>query len=167
MIRKFFPLDKNYLLEDAQLHQQQPLLTALIKNVKSEYSRRNNPLGLEDAFSKKIHNYVPDQLDELSRFYLALAGVYRYKYGHNQLEMLWDGESHYEKYRREWATMFQQWTNQFCAREQFVQAVLDLTVFRPRDGNVAFAENRMNFVMQDFFELKIHKIRGIVVMKIA
>ena len=167
MIRKFFPLDKNYLLEEAQLAQQHPLLLSLIGKVKTEYNRRNNPLGIEDAFTRKINSYVPDAMEELSRFYLTLAGVYRFRFGDNQLEMLWDGESHLEKYTREWAATFDRWTTQLCAREQFAQAVLDLTVFRPKFGDVVFAENRMNFVMRDFFELKIHKSKGILAMKTA
>jgi hypothetical protein len=167
VIRKFFPLDKNYLLEEAQLSLREYLLFTLIEKAKLHYERHHNPLQLRDAFSLKIRNYRPKNSKPLWGFYQSLAGIYRFKFGHNQLELLWDGRSHYEKYQLEWAEIFKQWTDQFCGREQFVQAVLDLTVFLPENRQAQLAENRMNFVMLHFFDLKIHKSRGIVEMKVA
>ena len=49
----------------------------------------------------------------------------------------------------------------------FAQAVLDLTVFLPEGNPVPLAENRMNAVMLNLFEVRIHKQKGIVKMKVA
>jgi hypothetical protein len=174
VIRKFFPLDKNYLLEEAQLSLQETLLLALVEKAKSQYELRNNPLQIDDAFSLKIKNYRLKNFKPLLGFYQTLAGIYRYKFGNNQLELIWDGQSHFEKYQTEWAETFEQWSCLFCLREQFVQAVLDLSVFLPENRQAQLAENRMNFVMLTFFseldgfpELTLRKSRGVLEMKVA
>ncbi len=167
MVRKFFPLDKNYLLEKSQLELQAGLLLKMIETVKDQYQQQNNPLGIADAFSLKISSYKPNNLSELNSFYQLLAGVYRFKYGDSQLEFLWDGTDHFEKYKNDWSNVFDQWIIELCQREQFVQAVLDLTVFRSQTDQPQMAENRMSFVMLNFFELKVHKSKGLVRMKVA
>jgi len=139
----------------------------MIETVKAEYEIQHNPLGLVDDFSLKITSYKPTELNELNSFYQLLAGVYRFKYGDSQLEFLWDGTDHFEKYKNDWANVFKKWIIELCTREQFVQAVLDLTVFRSETEQPQLAENRMNFVMLNFFELKVHKSKGLVRMKVA
>jgi hypothetical protein len=160
VIRKFFPLDKNYLLEEAQLSLQETLLLALVEKAKSQYELRNNPLQIDDAFSLKIKNYRLKNFKPLLGFYQTLAGIYRYKFGNNQLELIWDGQSHFEKYQTEWAETFEQWS---C-----------LSVFLPENRQAQLAENRMNFVMLTFFseldgfpELTLRKSRGVLEMKVA
>jgi hypothetical protein len=162
VIRKFFPLDKNYLLEEAQLLVQDTLLSTLIEIVKEEYELRYNPLGLCDQWILKVRNYKPANLKLLNGFYQNLAGVYRYKFGDNQLEFNWDGIDHSERYKAEWSAFFQKQVRSFCRHELFIQAVLDLTVFLPENRNAQLAENRMNHFMLQTFEVKIHKQRGIV-----
>jgi hypothetical protein len=171
VVRKFFALDKNYLLEEAQLSLQDSLLFSLVEKSKEEYEQWHNPLHLTDSFSLKIKNYQAKNLKPLGSFYQSLAGIYRYKFGDNQLEFLWDGKSHFEKYQRDWTDTFKWWTGGFMDREQFIQAILDLTVFLPENRHAQLAENRMNFVMLQFFsqqdgfpELKIHRKRGIIEM---
>ena len=167
MVRKFFPLDKNYLLEEAQLQQQDHLLEELTDLAKATYLTLHNPLGLNDTFSEKIKNYHTRNLKPLYSFYHNMAGIYRYKYGENQLGFLWDGRDHTDKYREDWSQTFREWTRQLCLQAQFVQAVLDVTVFLPDNRQAHLAENRMNAVMLGQFEVKIHKSRGIMVMKVA
>ncbi|HCM77057.1 MAG TPA: hypothetical protein DIS90_11785 [Cytophagales bacterium] len=167
MIRKFFPLDKNYLLEEAQLSLQDPLLLTLIEKVKTEYMQRHNPLGVMDEHTKKIIRYRPKNLKLLHPFYQNMAGVYRYKFGDSQLEILWDGTDHVQNYKDEWSSVFDQWTSSFCEHHQFLMAVMDLTVFLPANRKAHLAENRMNSFITQFFDLKIHKNRGIVEMKVA
>ena len=168
MVRKFFALDKNYLLEEAQLSLQDPLLFSLVKKAKEQYEFQHNPLRLMDSFSLKIKNHEVKNLKPLVAFYQSLAAIYRYKFGDNQLEFLWDGKSHFEKYQSDWTATFEQWTDEFLHREQFIQAVLDLTVFLPENRQAQMSGNRMNFVMMQFFsqkdgfpELKINKKKGI------
>ena len=167
MIRKFFPLDKNYLLEEAQLSLQDDLLSQLIDLVKTEFEHRSNPLGLLDDFSLKIKDFQCQNLKPLYNFYQNLAGVYRFKFSDNQLEFVWDGRDHQEKYKAEWSSTFRRWVNEFCKQELFVQAVLDLTVFLPENRHAHLAENRMNNFMLGQFGVRIHKTKGLVAMKVA
>ncbi|MBK5278659.1 MAG: hypothetical protein JJE09_07330 [Bacteroidia bacterium] len=167
MIRKFFPLDKNYLLEEAQFALQAELLTQLINTVKTQYELRHNPLGIIDSFSERIQKFTPNEVTSLNHFYQILAGVYRYKFGNSQLEFVWDGREHFEKYKIDWTQTFITWTNEFCKQELFINAVLDLTVFLPGNEQAHLAENRMNHFILRQFELKIHKSKGIVAMRVA
>ncbi len=174
MLRKFFPLDKNYLLEEVQLQLQEELLSQLFEKVKSAYGHLHNPLGLKDAFSLKIQSYEPSNLQSLQTFYQNLAGVYRYKWGDSQLEFVWDGRDNAEKYKEDWNRFFNDCINRFCQQELFVQAVLDVTVFLPKENpdekierHLTMAENRMNHFMLQHFEVKLHKSKGIVNMKVA
>ncbi|NOT74773.1 MAG: hypothetical protein HOP08_07575 [Cyclobacteriaceae bacterium] len=167
MVRKFFPLDKNYLLEEVQLRLYDRLLSQLTDRARIAYEHIHNPLGLNDVFSERITGFQTENFTPLNSFYQTLAGIYRYKFGETQLGFLWDGKDHEEKYEEDWSSVFQQWTEQLCLRPQFVQAVLDLTVFLPNNPQAHLAENRMNAVMLDLFELKIHKQKGIVEMKVA
>lgn len=167
VIRKFFPLDKNYLLEQAQLSLQDELLTALVEQVKYEYQIRQNPLGLEDSFWLKVKNFKPSNLKPLEAIYLNLAGIYRYKFGQNQLEFSWDGRDHTDKYREEWTETFLRWTKEYCRQELFLNAVLDLTVFLPENRKAQLAENRMNHFVLQQFGVRLHKSKGIVDMKVA
>jgi hypothetical protein len=167
VIRKFFPLDKNYLLEEAQLALQDTLLTQLIEKIKLHYQLIHNPLGLDDSFSRRIRDFETRNFKPLYIFYQNLAAVYRYKSGDNQLEFVWDGRDHQEKYQLEWTAAFEQWTNDFCRHELFLQAVLDLTVFLPDNRHAHLAESRMNHFIIKHFEVKFHKSRGLVQMKVA
>ena len=167
MIRKFFPLDKNYLLEEAQLSLQDTLLTQLIDQVKLEFEQRTNPLGLVDGFSSKIKNYQCHNLKPLYNFYQNMAAVYRFKYSDNQLEFVWDGRDNQEKYKADWTSTFAEWINEFSKQELFIQAVLDLTVFLPDNRHADLVENRMNNFMLRQFGVRLHKTKGLAAMKVA
>ena len=167
VIRKFFPLDKNYLLEEVQLALQDALLDQLVERVKIHHQVLHNPLGLDDSFTQRLKAYKSKNRKPLHNFYQNLAGVYRYKFGENQLGFVWDGRDHSQLYKEEWIQAFTTWTEQFCAHELFLQAVLDLTVFLPDNRHAHLAENRMNHFILNHFEVKIHKNRGIVEMKVA
>ncbi len=173
MQRKFFPLDKNYLLEKAQLLFQDKLLYHLFDEVKKAYELQRNPLGLRDSFSLQIHNYRLLNLQPLEIFYQNLAGVYRFKWGDSQLEFVWDGRDHSEKYIEDWTLFFNDSITRFCQQELFVQAVLDVTVFLPskcenqNDKQFSLAENRMNTFMLQHFEVKMSKNKGLVGSRVA
>lgn len=152
MVKKFFKLDKNYLLEEAQLSLRTELLRCLLDFVRQEYERKYNPLGLADEFIEKIRKYKPTDLQSLNTFYETLAGVYRFKFGDNQLEFSWDGIDHSDIYKKEWSAFFADQTKMFCQNELFVKAVLDLTVF---NNYSSLAENRMNNFMLQTFEVKL------------
>ena len=161
LVKKFFPLDKNYLLEQAQFHCRAALLHALLQRTKSHYEFNNNPLGLEDSFTAKIRTYTLDFANHseaairVSAFYEKLAAIYRFKHGDNQLEFLWDGNDHFQYYVNAWRATFLEWTENFCAHDLFIQAILDLTVFLPAKGNAQMIETRMNHFIEKHLEVKI------------
>jgi hypothetical protein len=163
LIKKFFPLDKNYLLEDAQHRKENDLLFTLVEQVITAYETKVNPLGLVDSFSRKIRNYKPQKLNSLHHFYERLSAIYRFKFGENQLEFLWDGSDHVEHYQKLWSSAFNEWVEKFCREDLFIQAVLDLTVFLPDEDEIQMIENRMNHFVLKYFGAKIHKSRGLMV----
>ena len=167
MRRKFFPFDKNYLLEQAQLEIKEELLISLIENVKNTYLSRYNPLGLMDRSIKKIVDTKDYNLDDVSDLYDEMAGIYRYKYSSNQLELLFDGKNHLEKYKEDWAIAFHDWIKNFSVSKPFLKAVLETTIFFPQEKQSVLAFNRLRGFISEQFGLKIYKYKGIVPMKIA
>lgn len=163
MLRKFFSLDKNYVLEEAQLSLEGPLLQYLVDFVKIEYLLRSNPLGMMDAMALKIQEHQGNDFRHLHEFYVNLMGVFRYKfYGDNQLEFIFEGKDAFRLYQDEWTRQFKAWTKQFCKHHNFLRSVLDLTVFYPADSPVLMVDNRMNAFITQYFEVKIHPMKGIV-----
>lgn len=163
MLRKFFPLDKNYVLEEAQLSLETHLLQYLVDFVKVEYLLRANPLGMLDAMAVRIQEHNSTDFRHLHEFYVNLMGVFRYKYySDNQLEFIFDGREAFHQYQDEWTRAFKEWTKGFCKHHNFLRAVLDLTVFYPVDSAVLMVDNRMNAFISQFFEVKIHPQKGIV-----
>ncbi|MEQ9657913.1 hypothetical protein, partial [Fulvivirga sp.] len=116
MIQKYFPLDKNYILEKAQLDLEEQLILHLIDFSKNFYLDIYNPLGIEDATVKAIKSHKTVYTWRLEEFYRNLAAVYRFKYGQNQLEFLFDGTDHSTKYRQDWEDTFKSWLIDFCLK---------------------------------------------------
>ena len=162
MQRKLFPFDKNHILREAQLVRKEALLCALVENAKKGYLELCNPLGLEDDPIRKIKAANHFEMHLLEEFYEHLAGIYRYKYGSNQLEFIFDGKTHYEKYQEDWAATFQEWTVGFCQEVNFLKAILEVTVFYPKNRKALLAGNRLKAFIGQQFYLKIYKHKGIV-----
>lgn len=162
MVHKYFPLDKNYLLETAQLDLERDFIVYLIDYTKKYYLKSCNPLGLEDDTIKAIKKHQTTYTCRLEEFYRNLAGIYRFKYGQNQLEFLFDGVDHKTKYEQDWTATYKKWLSEFCLRPNFVRAVLELTVFYPEERQSLLAENRMKAFITNQFDLKIYKYKGIV-----
>lgn len=167
MIQKFFPLDKNYILETAQVIQKDVLLFKLSEMVKESYLLRHNPMGLIDDTVLEIQNHELTGLSNLEEFYNNLAGVYRYKFGQNQLDLLFDGRDHLEKYKDDWQQEFQNWMNKFCVNPYFLKTILELTVFHKEGDNIELPLKRLNGYIHKHLEVKIHKNKGIIEMKVA
>jgi len=168
MNQKYFSLDKNYILKQAQADYQLEFLTTMVETTKSAYYTYCNPLGLHDEFIEKLQSVQHYKLEHLEFFYLKLAGIYRYKYGHdNQLEFIFNGPSHYEKFKTNWEQCFFEWIEEFNKDTRFIKAVLEIAVFYPEDQRVDLAESKLNTFIQDHFEVKIRKKRGINAFRIA
>ena len=162
MLRKFFPLDKNYVLEEAQLSLEPSLLRYLVDFVKVEYLLRANPLGMMDAMAVRIQEHNSTDFPHPHEFYLNLMGVFRYKYySDNQLQFIFEGKDAFHLYQEEWSRQFKTWTKAFCKHHNFLRAVLDLTVFYPADSPVLMVDNRMNAFIHQYFEVRIDPRKGI------
>jgi hypothetical protein len=168
VLRKFFPRDKNYILEQAQLSLQQSLLHYLVDFVKVEYLLKHNPLGLLDETAEKIQNHHTSDFRHLEEFYINLMGVFRFTfYSDNQLEFIFEQKDDFEKYQEEWATNFKKWVKDFCKHPNFLRAVLDLTVFYPTDSPALLMDTRMHTFVTNYFEVKINPQKGIIKTKTA
>lgn len=168
MLRKFFPRDKNYILEEAQLSLETPLLQYLVDFVKVEYLLKCNPLGIADDTAKRVEAHNGSDYTHLHEFYVMLTGVYRYMYySDNQLTFIFDGRDDHEKYCEEWEAAFKTWVKDFCRHESFIRSVLELTVFYPEDYTPQMAGLRMSAFITKFFEVKLDPQKGLVKVKVA
>ncbi len=163
MQRKFFPLDKNYVLEQVQLSLQHELLSYLVDFVKVEYLLYHNSLGLVDETVQRIQQHRAGSLSPLHEFYVTLAGIFRYHYYRdNQLRFIFSGEEPDEVYKREWTLAFKAWVKEMCRHRQFIMGILELTVFYPPTDEARFIGNRLQAFLAEFFEIKIHPQKGIL-----
>ena len=168
MIRKFFPLDKNYVLEQAQLSLQHSLLEYLVDFVKVQYMLQYNPLGLVDETVQRIEAHHATEYSKLNDLYINLMGIFRFRnYHDNQLAFVFDGREPFERYSEEWETEFKKWARELCQHKNFIWGVLELTVFYPKEDEAQFIGNRLNAFVTQFFELKIHPQKGILKKNIA
>ena len=165
--RKFFVRDKNYVLEEVQLSLEKHLLQYLVDFVKLTYMLRHNPLGIEDRMVRMIRNYKTDDFRHLHEFYVSVMAVYRYKfYADNQLDLDFSGRDPAERYRHEWPEVFKHWVSTFCRHQNFLRAVLDLTVFYSGESRRPM-DTRMQTFITHFFDVRIHPQKGIVQKKAA
>lgn len=163
MVRKFFPLDKNYVLEQVQFSLEHSLLEYLVDYVKVQYMLQHNPLGLVDEIIERIQNHKSQDFSKLNDFYINLAGIFRYVYYHNnQLTFIFSGEEPYDQYCREWTLEFKKWVREFANHKNFIMGILELTVFYPKDAEAKFIGERLTAFVSQHFELKLHPQKGII-----
>ena len=167
MSQRLFLLDKNYILKQAQEDLKTVLELSFIEKLKEGYFRVFNPLRLLDATSEKIHEYQAAQPNLFDELYEVLCGIYRYQIGDNQLELLFDGSSHYDKYVSDWRLAFEEWVLALCQNPNFIIAGLELSVFYNPDKRIALPLNRMKLIVYEHFKLKLYKHRGIQIFKTA
>ncbi|WP_420388191.1 hypothetical protein [Roseivirga sp.] len=165
MDNRLFLLDKNYILKQAQSDLRLELQAQLVDLVKAAYFDCFNPLRLPDEVSEQVENFRPVHLSFFDDLYDILAGIYRYQIGDNQLELLFDGSSHYEKYLIDWKETFQGYVRALCQKKNFILAALELTVFHTMENRIELAQNRMKVAIFDHFELKVYKHKGIQTFK--
>ncbi len=168
MLRKFFPLDKNYVLEEAQLSLENSLLEYLVDYVKVQYMLQYNSLGLVDETVQRIEQHHSTDYSKLRELYITLMGIFRYQYYHdNQLEFSFDGREPIDRYREEWSLEYKKWVRHLCQHKNFIWGILELTVFYPKEAEAQFIGNRINVYLTQFFELKIHPQKGILKKHVA
>ncbi|GJM30082.1 MAG: hypothetical protein DHS20C17_27170 [Cyclobacteriaceae bacterium] len=165
--RLLFPQDKNYILKEVQADTRTQLLGHLVTTVRETYLNRFNPLGLEDDTILKIKACKTISIDNLENFYWELAGIFRYKVGSNQLEFIFSGKSHYQKYYDDWNEAFHIWLEDFTFSPYFIRAVLEMCILQPHGRPAELAKGRMKVYLSQYFNLKVYKYRGITPIKAA
>jgi hypothetical protein len=165
MIQKLFPLDKNYLLRQAQVGAQDEAVSLMMEELRSSYTRLYNPLQLRDDTYIRIISRRRFPMDYVKYIYEQLCGIYRYRYGSNQLEILFDGKSHLEKYKEDWLVQLRIWVNELGSHESYVKNLLKISLLYETQSRATFSENRCKGFINDYFEIKIIKRKGDLVLK--
>jgi hypothetical protein len=88
VLRKFFPLDKNYVLEEAQLSLENSLLEYLVDYVKIQYMLQYNSLGLVDETVQRIEQHESKDYSKLHDLYINLMGIFRFRHYHESLVLM-------------------------------------------------------------------------------
>ncbi|WP_143962856.1 hypothetical protein [Litoribacter populi] len=167
MIQKLFPLDKNYILRQAQTSLESKMLNVMMEELKASYTRLFNPLGLMDNTYRQILEASEFPQDRIQVIYNQLAGIYRYKFGDNQLELLFDGRSHLEKYQDDWQNHFILWLRELGQHESYVKTMLRMTLLFDTETRAEFSENRCKSFINEYFALRIVKRKGELKLKSA
>lgn len=160
--RPLFAQDKNYILKEVQTDTMDTLLERLVQVVRTIYLERYNPLGLEDDTIKKVKANKQPVITHLENFYWELAAIFRYKAGSNQLEFIFSGRSHYQKYTDDWVEAFELWSEDFTQSRYFLRAVLEMSILEPQGRAAQLAADRMKVYLTQYFNLKVYKYRGIL-----
>ncbi|BDD06032.1 hypothetical protein [Aureibacter tunicatorum] len=161
-MNKLYPKDKNSILREAQSRVKSTLICRMIDMVKEEYVLRNNPLGLECSTICRIKSAKSYPLQAFDRFYIQLAGIYRYKFDDGQLAFCFDGLSQEEKYAKEWSDCFNEWVNDFLRHEHFINTVLEVSVMDQSERMQTLASNRLYEFLNKQFALQIYKYGGLI-----
>ena len=164
--KKLFKYDKNYILKEAQSSLKDELLLDMVNKVKKHYLIHHNPLNLEDDTIMKIKSCQLYSIDDFDDFYYSIAGIYRFRYGDNQLEILFDGTDHFQNYQDQWKAAFNAWIKEFLKYNNFIKAVLEAAIFSS-DQRCIGIHNRMKYFLINFFGVKVYKYKGIVELNVA
>lgn len=167
MIQKLFPLDKNYILRQAQSILEEQMLEMMVFELKKSYTQLYNPLMLMDETFAKILDTYEYPKDRLRMIYRQLCGIYRFKNKDNQLELLFDGRTHLEKFQEDWSLQLIQWVHELGYHEQYVKTMLRMTLLFDTESRAEWSENHCKFFINEYFELKIIKRKGELKLKSA
>ncbi len=157
MTEKFFPLDKNYILKQAQTDVKDEMLVTFVIMVIKNYLRSHNPLGIVDDTVRKMEDYISNHKEpvSLNGFYENLSAIYRYNNNNTQLVIQWDGGSPYDRFVDEWKDDFTNMVNEFCESDSFMRLVLSVSVFNDGHKNVRILENHLKGFIHTYYSLKV------------
>lgn len=167
MIQKLFPLDKNYILRQAQSVMEEVLLDRMVAELKASYTQVYNPLQLMDETYRSILEREAFPRERVQVIYRQLCGVYRYRHGENQLELLFDGRTHMEKFQEDWSEALVGYVQQLGQHEPYVKTMLRMTLLFDTDSRAEWAENHCKAFINQFFDLKVIKRQGELRLKVS
>ena len=160
MFQKLFPLDKNHLFRQAQSNMEEPLLEVMVEELKRSYTLSYNPLELVDDTYRQILMNKEYPKDRIKIIYEQLCGTYRYQHPNNQLELLFDGRDHLEKYQDDWQDLFVQWLRELGKHESYIKTMLRMTLLYDTESRAEFSENRCKSFINGYFGVKVIKRKG-------
>ena len=96
-----------------------------------------------------------------------MSGIYRFKHGENQLEFLFDGSTHFDKYLRDWKRVFHRWTHEFLHYRHFLRAVIEGAYLKPDTATHHLVEVRLKLMLEQYFGLRVYVYHGIRKIKAA
>ena len=165
---KWFPSDKNYILKEVQLSMRNELLQWIVTYTKSHYELAHNPLGLIDDTITTVRSAEFSELDLLYPVYARLAAIYRYIHGEVQLQFLFNGDEHFDKYQEEWNSEFKNWISILFDQKVFLRAIMEITIFHSHsEHQLELINNRIQSHIEHHFDLKIYRYKGIMDNKAA
>ncbi len=167
MIQKLFPLDKNYILRQAQSVLEEELIDRMVFELKRSYTYLYNPLLLMDTTYAQILDTFDFPRERARLIYRQLCGIYRYKHGDNQLEMLFDGRTHLEKFQEDWSAVLIEYVCDLGIYEQYVKTMLRMTLLFDTESRAEWAENHCKAFINQHFDLKVVKRQGELRLKIG
>lgn len=167
MIQKLFPLDKNYILRQAQSVLEEEMIDRMIFELKRSYTFLYNPLCLMDQTYAHILDCFDFPRERARLIYRQLCGIYRYKHGENQLELLFDGRTHFEKFQEDWSDALVGYVQELGIHEQYVKTMLRMTLLFDTETRAEWAENHCKAFINQYFELKVVKRQGELRLKVG
>ncbi|NVJ87184.1 MAG: hypothetical protein HWE15_12810 [Algoriphagus sp.] len=165
MIQKLFPLDKNYILRQAQFAMEEELLEQMVYELKRSYTYLYNPLQLMDSTYAAILDNFEFPTDRIRLIYRQLCGVYRYLNGDNQLELLFDGKSHFDKFKEDWERSFLNYVRELGQHEAYVKTMLRMTILYDTESRAEWAENNCKAFINQHFGIRVIKRHGELKLK--
>ncbi len=167
MIQKLFPLDKNYILRQAQSVLEEELLDQMVVELKASYTQLYNPLQLMDHTYRSILERNEFPRERIRVIYRQLCGIYRFRHGDNQLELLFDGRTHFEKFQEDWTATLLSYVRLLGQHEHYVKTLLRMTVLYDTESRAEWAENHCKGFVNQFFDLKVIKRQGELRLKVS
>jgi hypothetical protein len=167
MIQKLFPLDKNYILRQAQSVLEEELLDRMVVELKASYTQLYNPLQLMDHTYRSILERKEFPRERIRVIYRQLCGIYRFRHGDNQLELLFDGRTHFEKFQEDWTSTLVSYVRQLGQHEPYVKTLLRMTLLHDTESRAEWAENHCKGFVNQFFDLKVIKRQGELRLKVS
>ncbi len=167
MIQKLFPLDKNYILRQAQSELEEAMIDRMVFELKRSYTFLYNPLRLLDQTFIQILDTFDFPRERVRMIYRQLCGIYRYKHGDNQLEMLFDGRTHLDKFKEDWSEALISHVQELGIYEQYVKTMLRMTLLYDTETRAEWAENHCKAFINQHFELKVVKRQGELRLKVG
>ncbi len=151
---KYFDQDKNTILRAAQGFVEPQLLNKWIEVSLDSYMTLENPMGLVDDFILELQSIKDYDTAFLEELYEMLSAIYRYEKGDNQLEIIWDGRSHYEVYAENWSNCFEEWTRTFCSKPEVYRAIIKACILK-QSANHKFLFYGIRRLILDHFKLQV------------